>query len=191
MYHRLNVLPDKKMYEYFWLERMKRLPESPVSALAFANLFFPNLNVCIQHYIVNGSICLTKNSWFHYIWFFVLLSTYHLQLHAWRRVYLDTIVLFCPFLIISRTNPWTSDHFWVMNRAPIFYQEAHFFGRQMENPNVTQSIPCNHRMTLHIHLWMTDRNAWLLSVYIHSRLLGLSFFCYSLFKIFLQIQHKV
>ena len=57
MYHRLNVLPDKKMYEYFCLERMKRLPESPVSALAFANLFFPNLNVCIQHYIVNGSIC--------------------------------------------------------------------------------------------------------------------------------------
>ena len=60
MYHRLNVLPDKKMYEYFRLERMKRLPESQVSALAFANLFFPNLNVCIQHYIVNGSICLTK-----------------------------------------------------------------------------------------------------------------------------------
>ena len=62
MYHRLNVLPDKKMYEYFCLERMKRLPESPVSALAFANLFFPNLNVCIQHYIVNGSICLTKKT---------------------------------------------------------------------------------------------------------------------------------
>ena len=124
---------------------------------------------------MNGFICLTKCIKFHHIWFFMLLRTYHLQLHAWRRVYLDTIVLFCPFLIISRTNPWTSDHFWVMNRAPIFDQEAHFFGRQMENPNVTQSIPCNHRMTLHIHLWMTDRNAWLLSVYIHSRLFGLSF----------------
>ena len=69
MYHRLNVLPGKKMYEYFCLERMKRLPESPVSALAFANLFFPNLNVCIQHYIVNGSICLTKKTIHNFIAF--------------------------------------------------------------------------------------------------------------------------
>ena len=48
MYHRSNVLPDKKMYEYFWLERMKRLPESLASALVFANRFFSNLNVCIK-----------------------------------------------------------------------------------------------------------------------------------------------
>ena len=108
--------------------------------------------------------------------FFILLRSYRLYLGAWCKEYQDTIVLFCPFLIISKTNPWTSDHLWEMNPAPIFYQEAHFFGRQMENPNLTQSIPCNHRMTLHIHLWMTDRSVWLLSVYIHSRLFWFVFF---------------